>query len=175
MTEQELREEHYAHLRIQKRRRENALAGCLCVAALVGTVELLAFGTVDGIRFFGESVPLGIIIFCLNLGIFAGMILGICKRNYYLTGAAIMLWILNSLLHLRFLYIGTTACLFFSMAEELRWHRLRQEEGFPLFEVPIREQEQSGAAADLTARKLPAAEPTQEPARPFTPGEMDSI
>lgn len=178
-TENDVREERYAHLRIRKRRCERTFTACLAVSALAGMIELLFVGSVRCTALLGKNVPLGLTAFAANFGILVILLLGICKRNRYLLGAALIIWIFSCLLSMTLHAPVTVACIIISLMTSLEWNTLRHKEGFPLFEIPIQEQEQQECSIDLTARNLPQAPETDamqtDSRHNFTPGEMDSI
>lgn len=178
MQEDALREERYAHLRIRKRRCDRTFMLCLAAGALLSAVEILLVGSMIGVAQFGRDALRGIVFFVSNFGIIAGMLLGICLRNRWLTAAALLLWGFNSFLQGQLMYYGSLACMIISLATEFEWETLRKKEGFPLFEIPIREKEQQEQPVDLTRRNLPQAPAEtvpQDARRSCTPGEMDSI
>lgn len=178
-NEDAAREERYAHLRIRKARCERTFTVCLAACGLLAAIEVLLIGSFAGVTLFGESAVKGCIFLASNLGMIVCLLLGICKRNRWLTGAAMMLWLISCLLQGKIYYYGMLACMIITLMTVLEWDKLRHKEGFPLFEIPIREQETHGNYSDLTVRNLPPA-PLPETApqdgqRHFTPGEMDTI
>lgn len=178
MDENDLREERYAHLRIRKARCEKTFTLCLAAQLLFAAVEVMTIGTVSSVERLGQNLLLGCVSFAVNLGIVVCSVLGICKRNRYLTIAALVLWAAACFQLKRFYYYGTAACLIITLSTEFEWEKLRHKEGFPLFDIPIREKETKGTLGDLTVRNLPPPSPEtagQDGERQFTPGEMDSI
>ena len=79
----------------------------------------------------GRNSLRGIVIFVSNFGIVAGMLLGICLRNRWLTAAALLLWGFNSFLQGQIMYYGSLACMIISLATEFEWEKAaRGENGF---------------------------------------------
>ena len=154
-----------------------AMAAMLLFLLVESLINYSAFITQLGL---GEWV--GIVSIVLDIALRICSFLGIIKRNWKLTAAAVLLIAAAMIVqHMRSMYIVTLLIQGFLLWNHRNWEALRQEDGFPLFEPDIRAEEHSreNYRPELAVRQEPAASPKQPQNAPIIrrggPEDMDTI
>ena len=181
----EEKKRRYDVLRTRKNRCEMFYDRCM-IGALAATVLESAFNYFFMFRALGSGVLLPVICFNLDIGLRICEFLGLFRRRRILTVCAGIPVALSMSLPRIFsslpktMYPGTLVVLIALLWTQLQWEQLAKEEGFPNFELDLREVEQSKPDyhPELAERPLPVPEPvcTEAPiVRRGGPEDMDTI
>lgn len=181
------RKEHFEQLQIKKRRADKINQCCfivICAIPLEALLELI-------IAVFGSgSDKAGTLVYAILLtASVICAILGCAKRNFVLNIAAVILYLAGFLIGKEYqeAFVLMGLCLHLipyggAVYANFIEHQLRQEEGYPQFDLSLEEQalrdqlEQQTSSAALSRQKSAESAPAQSGKKPASsPPDMDDI